>query len=169
MPRIALLDDYHRLALTLADWSRVQARAELVPFHENLRVPDQAAEALADFDAVCHIRERMAMPRALIERLPRLRFIAITGAYHRTLDLQACAERGIVVSHSSSRGPGAHGTPELTWALILAAVRHIAFEDRAMRAGGWQTTMGPALHGKVLGLLGLGKIGRRIAEIGRAF
>jgi D-3-phosphoglycerate dehydrogenase len=169
MPRIALLDDYHRLALTLADWSRVQARAELVPFHENLRVPDQAAEALADFDAVCHIRERMAMPRALVERLPKLRFIAITGAYHRTLDLQACAERGIVVSHSTSRGAGAHGTPELTWALILAAVRHIAFEDRAMRAGGWQTTLGPALHGKVLGLLGFGKIGQRVAEIGRAF
>jgi phosphoglycerate dehydrogenase-like enzyme len=169
MPRIALLDDYHRLALSLADWSGVQTRAELAPFHHNLRVPDEAAEALRDFEAVCHIRERMAMPRALIERLPKLRFIAVTGASHRTLDLQACAERGIVVSHSTSRGPGAHGTPELTWALILAAVRHIAFEDRAMRAGGWQTTLGPVLHGKTLGLLGLGKVGKRVAAIGQAF
>ena len=169
MTRIALLDDYHRLALSLADWSAVSGRAELVPFHHNLRVPDEAAEALADFDAVCHIRERMAMPRALIERLPKLRFIGVTGPHHRMLDMQACAERGIVVSHSSARGPGGHGTPELTWALILAAVRHIAYEDRAMRAGGWQTTLGPVLHGKTLGLLGLGRVGRRVAEIGRAF
>ena len=169
MQRIALLDDYHRLALSLADWSSVRARAEIVAFDHNLSVPDQAAAALADFDAIALIRERMPVPRALIERLPRLKFIAVTGKHNRTLDLDACVERGITVSHSSDRGPGANGTPELAWALILASVRHVAFEDRAMRAGKWQTTLGPVLFGKTLGLLGLGKIGRRMAEIARVF
>ena len=167
--RIALLDDYNGRAESLADWSGLRARAEIVSFPHNLAVPDEAAAALADFDAISTIRERMPMPRALIERLPRLKFIAITGAQNRTLDQIAAAERGIIVSHSTNRGPGAHGTPELTWALILAAVRNIAFEDRAMRAGKWQTTMGPVLHGRTLGLLGFGKIGRRVGEIGRAF
>jgi len=169
MMRIALLDDYHRLALSLADWSAVRSRAELVPFHHNLAVPDEAAAALVDFDAIALIRERMPVPRALIERLPRLKFIAVTGPTNRTLDLEACAERGIVASHSSNRGVGGNGTPELTWALILACVRHIAFEDRAMRAGRWQSTLGPVINGKTLGLLGLGKIGKRVAEIGRVF
>ena len=167
--RIALLDDYNGRAVSLADWSGLRQRAEIVSFPHNLSVPDEAAAALADFDAISTIRERMPMPRALIERLPRLKFIAITGAQNRTLDQIACAERGIIVSHTTSRGPGAHGTPELAWALILAAVRNIAFEDRAMRAGKWQTTMGPVLHGRTLGLLGFGKIGRRVGEIGRAF
>jgi len=167
--RIALLDDYNGRAESLADWSALRQRAGIVSFPHNLAVPDEAAAALAEFDAISTIRERMPMPRALIERLPRLKFIAITGAQNRTLDQIACAERGIIVSHSTSRGPGAHGTPELAWALILAAVRNIAFEDRAMRAGKWQTTMGPVLHGRTLGLLGFGKIGRRVGEIGRAF
>jgi D-3-phosphoglycerate dehydrogenase len=165
--RVAVLDDYHRMALQLADWSGLEA--DLVVFHENLAVPEEAAEKLADFDAVCLIRERMAMPRSLIQRLPRLKFIAVTGRHNRTLDLQACQERGIVASYSTSRGPGANGTPELTWALILAAARNVAFEDRAMRQGAWQTTMGPVLFGKTLGVFGLGKIGQRVCEIGRAF
>jgi phosphoglycerate dehydrogenase-like enzyme len=167
--RIAVLDDYHNSSQQLADWSGLRTQAEIVVFNRNLAVPDEAAAALAEFDAISTIRERMPMPRALIKRLPRLKFIAITGAYNRTLDMAACAEQGIIVSHSTGRGPGAHGTPELTWALILAAVRNVAFEDRAMRAGHWQTTIGPVLYGKTLGLLGFGKIGRRMAEIGRAF
>ncbi len=169
MKRIALLDDYHQLALSLADWSPVRARAEIVTFNHNLSVPDQAAAALADFDAIALIRERMPVPRELIERLPRLKFIAVTGKHNRTLDLDACTERGITVSHSTDRGNGGNGTPELAWALIMASVRHIAFEDRAMRAGKWQTTLGPVLYGRTIGLLGLGKIGRRMAQIARAF
>jgi phosphoglycerate dehydrogenase-like enzyme len=167
--KVAVLDDYQRVALRLADWSAVQARCTVDVFDRNLKVPDEAASALAPYDIICLLRERMPVPSALIERLPNLKFIAVTGTQNRTLDLAAATRRGIVVSHTSTRGAGFHATPELTWGLILAAVRHLTFEDRAMRGGAWQTTVGTTLHGKTLGILGLGKIGRRVAEFGKVF
>jgi D-3-phosphoglycerate dehydrogenase len=166
--KVAVLDDYLRIARRMADWSALEKRCEVVIFDRNLRAPDEAAEALADFDVFCTLRERMAVPRALIERLPKLKFIAITGLKHRTLDIDAATERGVVVSRSTVRD-GHWGTPELTWGLILASTRHIAYEDRRMRSGGWQNTVGTVLNGKTLGIVGLGNIGRRVAAFGRAF
>ena len=94
------------------------------------------------------------MPGALIERLPNLKFMAITGRGHRTLDVAAATRRGIVVSRSSGRGEGRYSTPELAWGLVLCTARHISYEDRQMRSGGWQHTAGMVLYGKTLGLLG---------------
>ncbi len=167
--KIAVLDDYQDIALQIADWSAVRVRCEIQRFGRNLKVPDEAAEVLKPFDILCLMRERMPVPRALIERLPNLKFIAVTGLANRTLDLAAAGERGVVVSHSLARGSGHHATPELTWGLIIAAARHIPSENSGMHARGWQSTIGLTLHGRTLGLLGLGRVGRRVAEIGRAF
>ena len=167
MIRIAVLDDYQHVALTLADWSRLGPDADVTVFDRNLG-PDQAASALAGFDVVCLMRERMPVPRALIERLTALKLIVVTGARNRTLDLEAASERGIVVSHTRG-GESQYATPELAWALILACARHLPEEDRRMREGGWQETIGMALHGKSLGILGLGRLGSRMAAIGHAF
>ena len=169
MTEIALLDDYQRVALTMADWSAVRARAAVTAFDRPLGTADEAVRVLERFDIVCHMRERMPFPRALIERLPRLKFIGVTGPGHRTLDLAAATERGIIVSHTSNRGQGGHATPELTIGLMLALTRHIALEDRRMRQGLWQGTVGGVLHGKTLGLVGLGRVGGRVAQLAQAF
>jgi phosphoglycerate dehydrogenase-like enzyme len=112
------------------------------------------------------MRERTPLPRAVIERLPRLKLIASTGSRNAAIDLEAAAERGIVVAHT---GYDKHATVEMTWALILASVRQIASETANLRAGGWQRTVGDGLRGKTLGVLGLGKIGSEVARIGLAF
>ena len=167
--KLAVLDDYQDVALRLADWSAVRARCEVVRFGRNLQVPHEAAEILAPFNILCLMRERMAVPRDLLERLPNLKFIAVTGLSNRTLDLAAASERGVLVSHSLARGSGHHATPELTWGLILSAAREIPAESGRMHTRGWQSTVGITLHGRTLGLLGLGRIGRRVAAIAHAF
>lgn len=171
MLRLAILDDYARVALRMADWSAVASRCRVDVIDRALRLPDEAAEVLAPYDVLCHLRERTAMPRSLIELLPNLKLITITGQEHRTLDLAAAHERGIVVCHSASR-PGSaqgQGTPELTIGLMLDLARRISHEHAGMRAGAWQTTVGTTLFGKRLGLIGLGRVGRRVAELARAF
>lgn len=168
MIRIALLDDYQHVAFAMADWSAVRARAEIEAFDRNLS-PDEAASVLAPFEIVCHVRERMPFPRALIDALPKLKLICVTGPGHRTLDLAAATARGIVVSNTVGRSDGAHATPELALGLMLAATRHIALEDRRMRQGLWQGTVGTVLHGKTLGIVGLGRVGGRVATLARAF
>ncbi|MDP6173118.1 MAG: D-2-hydroxyacid dehydrogenase family protein [Rhodospirillales bacterium] len=169
MLKLAILNDYQHAALKMADWPVLQDRCRIEVFDRNLEVPDEAARELADFHILCPVRARMPMPRALIGKLPNLQFIAITGVINRTLDLQALADRGIPASVTGRRGQGAHATPELVWGLILASARHIPLEDRNMRRGVWQSTIGTTLTGRVLGLLGLGRIGHRMAEIGAAF
>ena len=169
MMRLAICDDYQRVALSSADWSAVAKRCDIQVFDRKLEVPDEAAEALADFDILCLMRERMPLPRALLERLPRLKMIGVTGAHNRTLDLACAAERGIVVSYTPDSRYGTFATAELTWGLLLAAARHIPEEHTRMRQGGWQNTVGTILRGKALGLLGLGRIGREVAGYGRAF
>ncbi|HYF18418.1 MAG TPA: D-2-hydroxyacid dehydrogenase family protein [Ramlibacter sp.] len=166
--RIAILDDYQHLSTRLADWSAVQARAEVVIFDRHLS-EQEAVSALADFDAVCHLRERMAMPRSLIDRLPRLKCIFITGHEHRTLDLAACRERGIVVSYALNGPTGLSATPELSWGLILSLARQIPEAAAAMKQGGWQRHCGTVLRGKTLGLLGLGRIGKAMVPVAQAF
>lgn len=151
-----------------ADWSAIRRQVKVQVFDRPFADEREAAKALRDFEMICLLRERMAMPASLIAALPALKFICVTGAHNRTLDLAAAHERGIVVSHTRN-GDSQYPTAELTWALILAATRHLPQEDRAMRAGAWQTTIGTTLHGKTLGMVGLGRIGRHVAALGRAF
>jgi len=165
--KIAVLDDYLRLSQKSADWSKLPPGCEVTVFDRPLAVPDEAARVLEPFHVLCHIRERTPMPRALIERLPNLKFIAITGYYHRTLDVAAATERGIVVSHSG-RGAHSKATSELAWGLMFAVARHIPYEANEMRRGGWQHTAGITLAGRTLGLLGLGRQGRYMVPVAKA-
>jgi phosphoglycerate dehydrogenase-like enzyme len=160
------------VALESADWSKLPPGAELTAFDRHLS-EDEAAGLLAPFDVLCTLRERMALPRSLIERLPNLKLILIVGAGLANLDMRAATDHGVVVCHSDFRRPAmagvANATPELAWGLMIATVRHIAAEDRALRQGGWQSTIGIILAGRTLGLLGLGRIGKRMAHYAHAF
>ncbi len=167
--RIAILDDYNHASLKMADWSAVQQRCTVDVHDKPYATVEDAAAALAPYDILCHLRERQPMPRELIEKLPDLKMMTVTGGTHRTMDMQAAGERGIVVSHSMDRPGGSQGTPELTFGLMIAAVRKIALEDRLIRTGQWQSTIGFSLTGKTLGIIGLGKIGKRISTIAKAF
>jgi phosphoglycerate dehydrogenase-like enzyme len=162
--RVAVLDDYQGVALRLADWASLPA--DVVVFRDHVTDEASVAARLADFDVVVAMRERTPFPRSLIARLPRLRFLVTTGMRNASIDLRAAAERGVLVS-----GTGGLPSPtaELTWALILALVRHVPQEDRATRDGRWQETLGTTLSGKTLGVLGLGQLGSRVARVGRAF
>jgi phosphoglycerate dehydrogenase-like enzyme len=164
--RIAVLDDYQNVALTMADWSVLDGRASVTVFNDHLAEPDAVVARLQPFDIVCVMRERTPLTRAIIERLPRLKLIASTGPRNASIDVRAAAERGIAVAHT---GYEARSTIEMTWALILASVRQVASENAHLRAGGWQLTVGDRLHGKTLGVLGLGNIGAEVARIGLAF
>ena len=172
MPRVAILDDYAGLALDLADWSPVQIRSEVTVFDRHLSEAE-AVDTLRPFDVICTVRERMALPRPLIERLPNLKLITIIGKSLPNLDMAAASERGVLVAHSNFANPRLSSvrdaTPELAWGLMIATVRNLAEEHRRMRDGGWQTTTGLTLSGKTLGLLGLGRIGRRMAEYANVF
>jgi phosphoglycerate dehydrogenase-like enzyme len=166
MIHIAILDDYRNVALKMADWSPLTGRAAITVFNDHLSESDKVVERLLPFDAVCVMRERTQLPRSVIERLPRLKLIASTGPRNAAIDVEAAAERGIVVAHT---GYNARPTIEMTWALILASARQVALENAHLRAGGWQFTIGDGLHGKTLGVLGLGNIGSEVARIGLAF
>lgn len=164
--KVAILDDYQNVALSMADWSAVAARADITVFHDHLADPAAVIERLAPFDVVCVMRERTPLPRNVIERLPELKMIASTGPFNASIDVAAAEERGI---HVSTTGGYVESTVELTWALILAAARRIVDENLSVRGGGWQTSVGRQLGGAVLGVLGLGRIGRRVARVGAAF
>ena len=172
MLKIALLDDYARVALKSADWSALSGKAEISVFDRHL-TQDEAAELLRPFDVLCTIRERMSLPRSLFERLPNLKLVTIIGMALPNLDLAAATEHGVLVAHSNFANPIfaniASATPELTWGLLIATVRHLGVEIKRMHEGGWQSTVGTILAGRTLGLLGLGRIGKRMAGYGRAF
>ncbi|QPF95360.1 D-2-hydroxyacid dehydrogenase family protein [Bradyrhizobium commune] len=168
MRRLAILDDVLRISPRLVDWSKVAETYQIQVFDRNLSVPEEAAVELEPFEVICCLRERMSLPRALLEGLPNLKLICVTGPYHRTLDLAAATELGIVVSYTEMRGPLAV-TCELSWAHLLALTKNVALEDRRMRAGGWQSTVGMSLTGKVLGLCGLGRVGRQMVQVAKAF
>ncbi|MGZ4511163.1 MAG: D-2-hydroxyacid dehydrogenase family protein [Mycobacterium sp.] len=172
MPQVAILDDYAGVALRLADWSPVQTRSRVSAFDRHLS-EEEAAEALRPFDVICTLRERMALPRTLLERLPNLKLITIVGRTLPNLDMAAATERGILVARTDFTHPrfrSVHdATPEFAWGLLIATVRNLAEEHRHMRDGAWQTTTGITLSGKTLGLLGLGRVGKRMAEYARVF
>lgn len=164
--RVAILDDYQNVALSSADWSPVAARAEITVFSDHVADADEIVQRLLPFDVVMVMRERTPLPRNVIERLPRLRMIASTGPANASIDMAAAAEAGVAVAHT---GGTVGATVELTWALILGASRHLAIERQAVAEGHWQTTVGRELDGRVLGVLGLGRLGGRVARIGAAF
>ena len=161
MLKIGILDDYARIALNSADWSRLPAGTEITVFDRHL-TEEEAATELLPFEVLCTVRERMALPRSLLQRLPRLKLLTIVGMSLPNLDMAAATALGIVVSHSDFQraafAKAANATPELAWGLMIATVRHIAHEDRRLREGGWQSSIGIILAGRTLGLLGLGRI-----------
>ena len=154
--------------MSLTDWSAVQARCDIDVFYHHLAT-EEAVEVLAPYDVICLVRERMPLPASLIERLPKLRYIAATGPWNRTVDLAACEARGISISHTTPREDGAHATAELAFGLMIAVGRSIAVCDAELRAGRWASRVGLGLHGQQLGLIGLGRIGQRMAAVGNAF
>ncbi|MGP3689895.1 D-2-hydroxyacid dehydrogenase family protein [Streptomyces sp. IBSNAI002] len=165
--RCAVLDDYQEAATSLADWSPVADRVEVVTYTDHLSHEDRLAARLADFDIVVTLRERLAFPASLLDRLPRLRLLVASGMRNAVIDYAAAARNGVTVC-----GTASSATPpvELTWALLLGLARGIVQENGALRTHGpWQSTVGADLHGHRLGLLGLGKIGGRVARIGLAF
>jgi phosphoglycerate dehydrogenase-like enzyme len=164
--RIAVLDDYQSVALSMADWSVLDERATVTVFNDHLAEPDAVVERLRPFDIVCVMRERTPMTRDIIERLPKLRLIASTAIRNASIDLKAAEERGVQVVHT---GYSSTPTIELTWALILGSARNLVTENASLRSGGWQCLVGDDLAGRTLGVLGLGNIGSAVARIGGAF
>jgi len=166
MLRVAILDDYQGVALRMADWQSLHPAAQMQSFIDHVDDPDALAQRLHVFEGLVLMRERTPMPRALLERLPNLRLIVTAGMRNAAIDVAAATERRIQVCGTDMLP---YPTAELTWGLILALVRQIPREDRAVREGSWQTTLGLGLKGKTLGLLGLGRLGSQVAKIGRAF
>ena len=168
MTKVGVLNDYQGVASSMADWSEAAALAQVDFLDEVYRDEDHAAEALADYDVLCLMRERLPFPASQFEKLPNLRCLVTAGEFNRAVDLEAASRHGVLVS-GTSNGIGRLVTAELTWGLIIAAARNIIVEDRAVQAGRWQTKVGFALFGKTLGIVGLGGVGRYLARYGHAF
>jgi phosphoglycerate dehydrogenase-like enzyme len=164
--KIAILDDYHNVALKMADWSALSGRAKITVFNDHVADPSALVERLLPFDVVCVMRERTSLPREVLQHLPRLQLIASTGSRNASIDMGAAKELGITVTATGYRPSP---TIELTWALILASLRGIVHENNSIRNGGWQKSVGQDLSGKILGVVGLGNIGGQVARIGLAF
>ncbi len=164
--QIAVLDDYQDVALRMADWSPLRARARVTVFRDHLVDEVAIIERLQPFEIVCVMRERTPLTRSVLAGLPKLRLVASTGAGNASIDVVAARERGVQVVHT---GYYSAPTVELTWALILASVRHLLAENSSVREGGWQRHVGDDLAGRTLSLLGLGNIGGEVARIGKAF
>jgi D-3-phosphoglycerate dehydrogenase len=163
--KVVVSDDYQDAVAGLRCFAKLAAH-EVTIFRDSTTVVDELAERFHDAEALVLIRERTRISRALLERLPELRLIAQTGRGIPHLDLEACTEHGVVVT----TGSGSPVAPaELTWALVLAAVRLLPQEAAALRRGRWQTTLGTELSGKTLGVYGYGSIGALVAGYGRAF
>jgi phosphoglycerate dehydrogenase-like enzyme len=167
MTQVAVLDDYQDVALKMADWSVLPADCRVQVFREHLTDRDALLERLKEFEIVTCMRERTPFPRDLLERLPGLRLLVTTGMRNAAIDLEAATDLGILVCGTAG-GPEAPPA-ELTWGLILALIRHIPRENTAIREGHWGVTLGMSLEGKVLGVLGLGRLGGRVATVGVAF
>lgn len=162
--RVAVLDDYQNAAHRFADWDSLDA--EVTFLHDTVAGIDALAAALRPYDVIVAMRERTRFSAELFDRLPELRLLVTTGMVNAAIDGQAAAAHGVTVCGTGAWGPG---TAELTWGLILSLVRHIPAESAGMREGTWQHTVGGDLHGRALGIVGLGRLGRRSAAIGAAF
>ena len=167
MTRIAVLDDYLRCAAAAADWASLGAEIDF--FYDTLHQTDALVARLAPYDVLVTMRERTRFPRAVLEKLPNLKLIAGTGRRQANVDCEAATELGIPVCVTVGSGGRGNTTAELTWALVLALTRHVAWEDRQLRQGRWQTRIAEGLAGRTLGIMGLGRIGTIVAGYGRAF
>lgn len=164
--RIAVLDDYQGVALTMADWSRVQAVADVDVFRDHISDRERLVERLAPYEVLVVMRERTPLPASLTERLPALRLVVTTGRKNRSIDVDALRARGVPVCTTESPPTP---TAELTWALILGHARQVVTSAADVREGRWQTTVGADLAGRTLGIVGLGRIGARVARVANAF
>ncbi len=164
--RVAIIDDYQNVALDVVDWATVTKDCEITVFNDHLADEDGIADRLKDFEVVVIMRERTPFPRSLLDRLPNLKLLVTSGMRNLSLDVAAARDNGVTVCGTPSSGTS---TSELAWGLLLAVARRIPAEDRATRDGAWQTTLGDGLAGKTLGIMGLGRIGSQIADIGNAF
>jgi len=164
-PRITILDDYQRIATSIADWSAL-ADHELVVIGEHIADTDALVAALIDSEIVVAMRERTAFPREILGRLPALKLLVTTGMKNASIDLAAAADLGITVCGTRAAG---NAMPEITIGMLIAVARHFVAEDANVRAGGWQHTIGRGLSGSTLGVVGLGRIGAPVASLAQAF
>ena len=165
--RCAILDDYQNVAPTMADWTKVKADVEIKVFNEHLGSSGKVAAALKGFAIICAMRERTAFPRAVIEALPDLKLLITTGMRNASIDLDAAKARGVVVCGTPNFG---NATAAIAVGLMLDLARRISYENARLKAGFlWQTTVGLDLEGMTLALLGLGKLGGHVAQVGQAF
>src|SRR6266849_7153839 len=165
--RCAVLDDYQNVALSLADWSKVSGDVDIKVFNEPFKSTDEVHRALQGFHIIAMMRERTPFLRNTIEALPDLKLLITTGAGNKSIDLAAAAERGITVC-----GTGTFGNPTtgIAWGLILELTRRIGFENARLKGGAlWQSVVGTDVEGLTLGVIGLGKLANRVAEVGKAF
>ena len=163
---IVALDDYQNAVRSLDAFAKLKDH-QVTVFQGTAESEDRLVDMLKDADAVILLQQRTALPRRVLERLPKLKMISQTGRNTAHIDLAACKEQGIVVSAGGAGGVNA--TAELAWALILSSARHIPAEVAALKAGQWQTTLGTGLAGKVLGIYAYGRIGSVVAQVGKAF
>ncbi len=168
-PAIAILDDYQRVALSLAEWRNLPAGTTIEVFSEPAQDSDELVARLQGFDVVVAMRERTEFPASVLERLPMLALLASTGLRNAAIDVAACHRLGITVSGSRGHRTGLAATAETAWALILALTKRLVVSDNALRNGHWQPQLADVLMGRRLGLVGLGQIGKRMARIGQVF
>lgn len=164
--RCAILDDYQNVALKMADWSPLKGKADITVFNDHLGEPANVIKALADFDIICAMRERTLFRRETVEALPKLKLLLTSGARNAAFDMEALKGKGVVVC-----GTGGFGNPTagIAIGLMLELTRRIGFENARMKAGEkWQITLGQDVEGKTMGIVGLGKLGSRVATIAKA-
>ena len=166
MLKVAILDDYQNVSQQFLDLNKLSGKYEIKIFSEPFIDEDDAIEQLSDFEALLIMRERTPMTKNLIENLEKLKFIITSGLRNKSIDLEAAKKRKIIVSGTDIN---INPTPELTWGLILGLARNFKEEIDNMYQGYWQTTVGIELKGKILGLIGLGRVGSQVAKIGKAF
>ena len=166
MLKVAILDDYQNVSQQFVDLEKLSGKYEIKIFSEPFEDETEAIDKLADFEALLIMRERTPITKNLIENLTKLKFIITSGLRNKSIDLEAAKKKKIIVSGTQSN---INPTPELTWTLILGLARNLKQEIDNMYQGYWQTTIGVELKGKILGLIGLGKVGSQVARIGKAF
>jgi phosphoglycerate dehydrogenase-like enzyme len=166
VPRVTILDDYQRVALSSADWTVVQQRYEVDVVVEHIADEALLLERLHDSEVVVAMRERTPFPARVLQGLPALRLLVTTGPKNASIDVEAARQLGITVCGTTGTGTA---MPELTIGMMIALTRNFAAEDANVRAGGWQHTIGPGLHGSTLGIVGLGRLGIPVAGLARAF
>tara|TARA_A100001015_G_scaffold158639_1_gene176129 strand:- start:202 stop:1152 length:951 start_codon:yes stop_codon:yes gene_type:complete len=166
MLKVAILDDYQNVAQQFVDIQKLSGKYEFKIFSEPFLDEAETLEQLADFEALLVMRERTPITKNIIDNLTKLKFIITSGLRNRSIDLEAAKKRKIIVCGTEMN---INPTPELTWSLILGLARNLKEEIDNMYQGYWQTTLGVELKGKILGLIGLGRVGSEVAKIGKAF